>query len=57
MAKKKADMLTIQAYYLVDDKKGLNHEGSDYKLVDITIRKRTIFLAWYSRRTLTALIP
>ena len=51
VAKKKADMLTIQAYYLVDDKKGLNHEGSDYSWLIITIRKRTIFLAWYSRRT------
>ena len=39
VAKKKADMLTIQAYYLVDDKKGLNHEGSDYKLVDHNDKK------------------
>ena len=39
VAKKKADMLTIQAYYLVDDKKGLKHESSDYKLVDYNDKK------------------
>ena len=39
VAKKKADMLTIQAYYLVDDKKGLKHESSDYKLIDHNDKK------------------
>lgn len=39
VAKKKADMLTIQAYYLVSDKKGLKHESSAYKLVDHNDKK------------------